>query len=105
MLLGLCACSRGPAGLGTKACPYVRPRLVRVDRDRLDATPADLVAVANDFDLFVGQLPAGGKAASDRQLVAFSHALDTLARSGGNDGSAAFDAAEHALKRRCGVPT
>jgi len=104
LALGLGACSHGPAGLGAKACPYIRPRLVRVDRDRLEATPADMVAVANDVDLYVTQLPAGGKAHADGQLVRFSHALDALTRTPGPATATAFDAAERALKQRCGVP-
>src|SRR5437588_3589850 len=103
LALGLGACSR-PVGLGAKACPYVRPRLVRVDRDRLEATPADLVAVATDFDLYVAQLPGGGKGHSDAQLVRFSAALDALTRAPGPATTTSFDGAERALKQRCGVP-
>lgn len=102
LALGLGACSR-PVGLGAKACPYVRPRLVRVDRDRLEATPADLVAVATDFDVYITQLPDGGKGGSDRQLLRFSHALDALTRAPGPATTSAFDAAERALKQRCGI--
>ncbi|GAC1537739.1 MAG: hypothetical protein NVS3B12_22060 [Acidimicrobiales bacterium] len=109
LVLGACG-SSGPAGLGRKACPYVRPRLVRVDRDRTqsagsaDAT-ADLVSVSEDFAIYVHQLPADGKAHADRELVAFAAALRTSATSPdvGGASTSRLDHAESALKHRCGV--
>lgn len=108
-ILGACG-SSGPAGLGRKACPYVRPRLVRVDRDRTapagsaEAT-TDLVSVSDDFAIYVSQLPAGGKARADRELVTFAAALRAATSSA--DGTASspsrLEAAEAALKHRCGV--
>lgn len=105
-VLAVCAgCSRaGPAGLGMRACPYVRPRLLRVDRDLLEASSADLAAVAQDFALYVGQLPAGGRAKADQPLVRFATALGAVTRAGGTstDGTT-LASAEAALKRRCRV--
>lgn len=106
-LLGACG-SSGPAGLGRKACPYVRPRLVRVDRDRTapagsaEAT-TDLVSVSEDFAIYVGQLPAGGTARSDRELVTFATALRAATSDGTGSSASRLDAAEAALKHRCGV--
>lgn len=107
--LGACGPS-SPAGLGRKACPYVRPRLVRVDRDRTapaGSTEAtiDLVSVSDDFAIYVGQLPAGGKARADRELVTFGSALRAVTSSPdvGGQLSARLDTAESALKHRCGV--
>lgn len=98
-------CSRGgPAGLGVRACPYVRPRLLRVDRDLLEPSSADLGAVAQDFALYVSQLPAGGKAKADRELVRFATALGAVTRAGATSAdTAALAQAEAALKRRCRV--
>ncbi|GAC1588609.1 MAG: hypothetical protein NVS3B21_04490 [Acidimicrobiales bacterium] len=109
LLLGACG-SGGPTGLGRKACPYVRPRLVRVDRDRTapagstEAT-TDLVSVSDDFAIYVGQLPAGGKARADRELVTFASALRAVTSSPDVGGQlpARLDTAEAALKHRCGV--
>ena len=104
--LAVCAgCSRGgPAGLGIRACPYVRPRLLRVDRDLLEPSSTDLGAVALDFAIYVGQLPAGGKAKADQQLVRFAAALTAFTRAGSTaaDG-ATLASAEAALKKRCQV--
>ena len=105
-VLAVCAgCSRGgPAGLGIRACPYVRPRLLRVDRDLLGPSSTDLGAVAQDFALYVGQLPAGGKAKADQQLVRFATALGAFTRAGATPAdSATLATAEAALKKRCGV--
>ena len=104
--LALCAgCSRaGPAGLGVRACPYVRPRLLRVDRDLLEPSSADLGAVAQDFALYVGQLPAGGKAKADQPLVRFEAALAAFTRAGSTTADGAtLASAEAALKKRCRV--
>ncbi len=105
LALGLGACSHGPQGLGRHACPYLRPRLVRVDTDRADlsdpARRADLAAVAQDIAIYVTQLPAGGKAAADRPLVAFSAALTRFVRDGD---TAALERAEAPVRRECRVP-
>lgn len=100
LLVAGCA-SHGPAGLGRRACPYVRPRLLRIDRDRLASNPADLTSVARDIDLYVTQLPAGGKAKSDRKLAAFSAALDAYL--GPAPSPSNLDAAEAQIKHLCGV--
>lgn len=105
-VLAVCAgCSHGgPAGLGIRACPYVRPRLLRVDRDLLEPSSADLGAVAQDFAIYVGQLPAGGKAKADQQLVRFATALGAYTRSGSTSADGAtLASAETALKKRCQV--
>ncbi|GAC1317197.1 MAG: hypothetical protein NVSMB12_14760 [Acidimicrobiales bacterium] len=97
---------RAPAGLGIKACPYVRPRLVRIDRDILQSLPADLGGVAQDFDLYVRQLPDGGRARADRQLVRFAAALRAASESGSSPPDlSALAPAESALKARCKVRT
>ena len=93
-----------PAGQGVKACPYVRPRLVRVDRDLLQSIPTDLGAVAQDFDLYVRQLPDGGRGRADRQLVRFAEALRAASRPGASPADkAALAPAESSLKARCKV--
>ncbi|MHB8464635.1 MAG: hypothetical protein ACYDH6_17470 [Acidimicrobiales bacterium] len=103
------ACSSGPSGLGKKACPYVRPRLVRLDAARLGlaasraAATNSIVAVDQDMRLYIAtNVPSGGKAPSDRRLVAFSAALDQFATSFEAVGPA-LDRAENALKQECGV--
>jgi len=95
----------GPAGLGARRwCQYLRPRLVRIDRDLAaletpalvaptgappaggapagGAAPptaagaaADLGPFATDIATYVTQLPAAGTASSDRPLVRVSSAL------------------------------
>ncbi|GAC1311427.1 MAG: hypothetical protein NVSMB16_08190 [Acidimicrobiales bacterium] len=109
LVLGGCG-SSGPAGLGRKACPYIRPRLVRIDRDRTqpaggtEAT-ADLVSVSEDFAIYVRQLPAGGHTRADRELVTFAAALraSTTSPDVGGASAARLETAESALKHRCGV--
>ena len=95
-------CSSHPAGLGRKACPYLRPRLLRLDRALAAGSTNDIVAVDQDIALFVrNNLPAGGKGPADRQLAAFSTALDQFVHHAGNP--ADLTAAEDAVKRVCGV--
>ena len=96
------ACSSGPAGLGKKACPYLRPRLIRLDAARLDGNTAVLQAVQQDLRLYVrSNLPAHGTAKADRPIVGLSTALDTYVANPAT--SAGLDAAEAAVKRLCGV--
>ena len=97
-------CSRQPAGLGLRACPYVRPRLVRIDRDVIQSATADAGAVAQDFALYVEQLPDGGKAKADRQLVRFAAALRAATQPGADHaGLGALAPTESALKQRCNI--
>ena len=101
----LISCSSGTRGLGKGACPYVRPRLIRVDTDRakLPAGLADLASVAQDFADYVRtNLPAGGRAHSDQVLVRFSAALSAYARTGASSPQT-FDTAEAALAHECAV--
>jgi hypothetical protein len=94
-------CSTGPAGLGKHACPYLRPRLIRLDNALLAGRTADVVAVDQDLALYVKtNLPAKGKAKSDRPVVAFSHALDAYVKSAD---TSVLDAAEGAVKHECAV--
>jgi hypothetical protein len=111
-LTALVACSSGPAGLGKGACPYVRPRLIRVDADRakLPSGLADLTSVAEDFADYVRtNLPDGGRAHSDQVLVRFSAALTAYVREGAADGpaltqaEAALTGAEAGLNHECAV--
>jgi len=107
------ACSVGRSGLGARACPYLRPRLVRLDRDQAalrrgsPGAPADIAAVAQDVALYVGQLPDAGAAAADRSLVRLSHALDAVVAAPEAAASVVatgeLATAELAVKRRCGV--
>ena len=106
-LLVLAACSSGPRGLGRGACPYLRPRLIRVDVDRAEAParPAatDLGAVAADIAAYVRtNLPDGGRATSDRPLVAFSRALSAYSRDTSRS-SAPLVAAERPVEAECRV--
>lgn len=102
-------CSSAPAGLGRRACPYLRPRLVRLDRDRTalptdPAAAADVASVAQDIALYVQQLPAGGRSRADQPLVRFSAALDRFAVAPPATGSATnLQAPERSIKRVCGV--
>jgi len=102
-------CSSGPHGLGTGACPYLRPRLLRVDSDRvrLAGGPAaaltDLGAVAQDLALYVTtNLPDQGRGSADRPLVGFSRALTAFVAAGGTTGPALVDA-EAPVARECAV--
>lgn len=108
-------CSSAPKGLGKAACPYVRPRIIRLDnRTKLAAdrgqAGADISAVAQDVAIYVRQLPDKGKGTHDRVLVRFSAALTRFAATPAGSGpararaSAALDAAETALVRQCRVP-
>jgi hypothetical protein len=113
--VAVAACSSGPTGLGKKACPYLRPRLIRLDHARLslpDARPlalADINAVDQDIRLYVGgNLPDNGKGKSDQALVRFSGALDRYVAAAGvaapgpqalND----LSTTEAALAHECGV--
>lgn len=96
----LVGCSRGPHGLGKGACPYLRPRLIRLDNARVSGSEHDITAVAQDIGLYVKGLPAGGKAKSDRKLVTFSQALTVFSTTGS---TSALDPAEGAIKRMCNV--
>jgi hypothetical protein len=101
--LMLVACSSGPSGLGKGACPYLRPRLIRLDAARADASTSNINAVAQDVALFVKtNLPDGGKAKSDQPLVQFSTALSAFAKGGV---SGPLDAAESVIKKECAVPS
>lgn len=98
----LAACSSGPAGLGKQACPYLRPRIIRLDAARLVGDAGVIGAIDEDVGLYVkSNLPAGGKAKADRPVVAFSAALHAYATHRGD--AVALDGAEAALKRECGV--
>jgi hypothetical protein len=108
-LVMLTGCSSGGGGLGRKACPYVRPRVIRVDTDRLRLATApgpslaDLSAVAQDIAGYVRtNLPDHGKGKADQPLVAFSSALTTFVADHGSSG-AALDGAERRLDRECHV--
>jgi hypothetical protein len=99
------ACASGPGGLGKHACPYLRPRLIRLDAARLDGSTANVTAVQQDLRLYVrSNLPAAGKAKSDRPVVALSTALDRYVTNPADPALlAALDTAESAVKRECGV--
>ena len=112
-VVSLAACS-SPAGLGRKACLYLRPRLVRLDNDRAAITngeaagAVDLPGVATDIHLYVLALPDGGKAPADRNLVAFSAALDAVAAPPGPaeatpGATAELDRTEGLIHRLCAV--
>jgi hypothetical protein len=92
----LAGCSSGPGGLGRKACPYLRPRLVRLDRDVAQGSTADLAAVGQDVALYVSALPDGGHATADQPLVRFSAALSRR-------DLVALGPDEAAVKHECGV--
>ena len=102
------ACSSGPRGLGRGACPYVRPRLIRLGGDRLHtaADLPDIATLSQDVGLYVQtDLPAGGRARSDQALVHFSRALAAfVAGQGQGPPVATLDAATAALQRECRVP-
>lgn len=105
ILAVLSGCSSGGAGLGTGACPYVRPRLIRVDTDRADLPSrlADLTSVAQDIGDYVRtNLPGGGRGRRDQPLVRFSAALTAYARNGGGS-RLTLDPAEAALAREYAV--
>jgi hypothetical protein len=105
LVLALIACSSGLAGLGKGACPYVRPRLIRVDTDRanLPGSLGDLRAVADDIGDYVQtNLPDGGRARSDQPLVRFSAALTAYAK-GGATTPQPLESAEAALSKECAV--
>jgi hypothetical protein len=102
--LALVACTSGPRGLGKGACPYLRPRLIRLDTDRLHLPGAlpDLTALSEDVSDYVRtNLPDGGKAKSDRPLVRFSGALTAFVGGGGVGGGLA--ASEQAVAHECAV--
>ena len=70
--LTLVACTSGPRGLGKGACPYLRPRLIRLDTDRLHLPGSlpDVTALSEDVSDYVRtNLPDDGKAKSDQPLV------------------------------------
>jgi hypothetical protein len=99
----LAACSGGTTGLGKAACPYLRPRLIRLDTARASQSAATISAVAQDIALYVTtNLPNGGKANSDQPLVRFSVAL-TAFSSGGP--APTLDSAEARIKQECAVPS
>jgi|SRR5665213_1731578 len=102
MVALLVSCSSGPAGLGKKACPYLRPRLVRLDRALVDASAPNITAVDQDLGLYLkSNLPDGAKAKSDQPLVAFSAALHQFAIGAGS--AADLAAREAAVNKLCGV--
>lgn len=105
----LAACSSGPRGLGKAACPYLRPRLIRVDTDLAGVAAGragaadDLAAVAADLaDYVKTNLPHGGKARSDRPVVTLNGALKAVARDPAGP-TGALLAAERSLRRECRV--
>jgi hypothetical protein len=100
-------CSSGSHGLGKGACRYLRPRLVRIDADRLHlaSTPAaaltDLRGVAEDLALYVTtNLPDHGKGSADQPLVRFSQALTAFVAAGGTTGPA-LQSAETPVDHEC----
>jgi len=102
-------CSSGSHGLGKGACPYLRPRLVRIDTDRLQltTTPAaaltDLRGVAEDLALYVTtNLPDRGRGSADRPLIRFSRALTAFVAAGGTP-SAPLQSSEAPVTRECTV--
>jgi hypothetical protein len=98
------ACGKTP-GLGRGACPYVRPRLIRLDTDKLHLPGSlpDIKAVSEDIGDFVStNLPNGGKDKGDQVLVRFSAALDRYV-AGGATGNATLAPAEAALEHECKV--
>jgi hypothetical protein len=92
----------GSPGLGKKACPYLRPRIHRLDA-AFAALPApsaeaNLQAVTQDIGIYVSQLPDRGKAKRDQPLVQFSVALNGFPAN-----VARITAAEAAVKRECAI--
>ena len=95
----------GTKGLGKGACPYVRPRLIRLDTDRLHLPSSlpDITAVSEDFAGYVRtNLPSGGRARSDRRLVQFSAALSGYVHDAGRDPTP-LTAAERGLDSECHI--
>jgi len=105
VVLGAAGCSSSPQGLGRGACPYIRPRLIRLSTDRLhtqDSLP-DISSVAQDIGLYVQtNLPDHGKAKSDQTLVQFSTSLSQFVADGGQS-AVALDAATAKLEKECKV--
>jgi hypothetical protein len=100
-------CSSSSHGLGKGACRYLRPRLIRVDTDRLHlaTTPAaaltDLRAVAEDLAAYVTtNLPDHGRGSADQPLIHFSQALTAFVAAGGTT-TAALQSAEAPVDHEC----
>ena len=103
LLLG--ACGSTPKGLGKAACPYVRPRLVRLATDLAgNGPPGDIAAVAQDFAAYVEtNLPDGGKRKNDQPLVTFSQALTVYVATPTPALRTGLDNATAALQKECHI--
>jgi len=102
-------CASGSHGLGKRACPYLRPRLARIETDRLHLTTGraasltDLRAVSEDLALYVtSNLPDQGRGSADRPLVTFSRALTAFVAGGGTS-TTTLQSAEAPVAHECSV--
>jgi len=97
LVLVLTACSGATPGLGRGACPYMRPRILRLDAALATGNTATIAALDQDLGQYVKtNLPDGGKRKSDQPVVILSTAL--------HGPVAGIPAAEVPIKHECAKP-